>query len=219
MDESEAILRHIRGQSITHENPFSSIEVPSSPDSLTNAEYKKWVMTFAFPTYARDLEDLLAPKLKRSFVKITPELITRLLTYPDWYSHSAGAFLATLKRVTTLEEHLGRLLLRSDYCFVGKTYCTALVEFNSPSSIEYLSKYLNFYLTRPDLEFNQGDAMGALALLDEKNGTSNIDAFRSKWNEFASVRTWSRSLERNIASISAEVVAIRKIRDAVKCTK
>ena len=112
------------------------------------------------------------------------EIGLTLLSYFNWGPRIVGAYIVALKQLDELTEAVGRLLLRSDVCFAGAGYCLALAQLNTPKSRGYLYEYLDYYLTRNDLWFDQGDAMGAVAYLDELNGTKETLLFTSKWNAF-----------------------------------
>ncbi|MFF0000035.1 DUF6000 family protein [Streptomyces avermitilis] len=60
----------------------------------------------------------------------------------------------------------GELLLASQICCAGLAYCVALANFGTPRDSELLVAYLDRYLRRPDLAYNQTVAMGALRFID-----------------------------------------------------
>ena len=123
---------------------------------------------------------------------VTDELISQLLANFDWRPRTAAAYLAALTQRQSFTAQIGRLLVRSDVCYAGSAYCVALAEFNSSESIRFLDDYLSYYLTRHDLWFDQGDAIGALAYLDRLNGTKNVERHMVAWNEFVKTKaTWS----------------------------
>ncbi len=135
------------------------------------------------------------PELKAIYDEITPEVVTRLLTEFDWRPRFAAGDFAALKCFVELEDPIGKLLLRSDVCFAGKNYCAALAEFNSAKSVDYLREYLAYYLTRPDLEYDQGHAIGALGYLDEINSTTYLDRYRSSWDSLHPDCPWQQYQE------------------------
>ena len=107
-----------------------------------------------------------------------------LLSYYNWRPRCVGAHIVALRQLDELTELVGRLLLRSDVCFAGRSYCLALAQLNTPKSRQFLHEYLDYYLTRSDLSFDQHHAMGAVAYLDGINGTKDILLFINKWNLF-----------------------------------
>ena len=132
--DEEAIERHIRGATVIHQSPFSSIEVPQIVDLLSQEECDKWVAPFYRVQFSHRREEFMLP-LKALYQEITPEIVSRLLSDYDWRPRITAAFFAALKRYDGLEEHISKLLLRSDLCFAGKMYCVALAEFNRPSGL------------------------------------------------------------------------------------
>ena len=65
-------------------------------------------------------------------------MVTTLLAYFDWRPRRVGARLAALREMTGFDDHIGRLLVRSDVCYAGKGYCLALARFNTVRAREHL---------------------------------------------------------------------------------
>ncbi len=215
-DES-AVARHVRSATVAHRSPFSTLEVPSAPEVLSEEECEKWVVPF-YRTSFRDAETGVVEPLKAIYHQITPNTVERLLTEFNWRPRLTGAFFAALKRFTFLEDHIGRLLLRSDLCFAGTYYCVALAEFNAPQSLTYLKTYLEYYLTRPDLDYDQSDAMGTPAYLDTVNHTKHFDAFLPAWNSYVDAKAWKPNLQNGVISFSEEIAVLHKFRAAAETT-
>lgn len=213
--DKESVIRHIRGDIVVHQSPFSSLQVPSAIDLLSNEECEKWVVPF-YRTSFRLAEAGVAEPLKVNYQEITLNVVERLLTDFNWRPRLTGAFFAALKRFTSLEPWIGQLLLRSDLCFAGRFYCVALAEFNTPNGLAYLRKYLEYYLTRPDLDYDQGYAMGALAYADGVNMTKHFDAIRPLWDAYVSVKTWKPDLQKSVSTFSEEMAALHKLRAAAE---
>lgn len=135
------------------------------------------------------------------------------MTEYNWRPRLTGAFFAALRHLTPVEDHIGRLLVRSDLCYAGKLYCVALAEFNTPVGLEYLRRYLMYYLTRPDLDFDQDDAMGAIAWLDGQNGTRMYESFLPLWQTFVDAKSWKPNLEKSVALFADEMRALREFRE------
>ena len=203
------IERHIVGATVTHVSPFAAIEVPELTEPLTREFREKWVVPFYRASLfggADDFADALYPVAD----EITPTLLTSLLSDFNWRPRISAAYFAAILIESSVEDHIGNLLLRSDVCFAGNGYCLALARFNTPKSVEYLSRYLTYYLSKPNLHFNQGEAFGALAYLDRANGTSHLDAFAEQWDTFvAGGETWEREEAVNYFNTQlASIVAI-----------
>ncbi len=209
--DDDALIRHIRGATVVHKSPFYSLEVPSVPDLLSEEECDKWVAPFYRVSF-RSADNGFLDSLRAIYDEITPAVVERLLTDYDWRPRLTGAFFAGLKRFTSAEEHIGRLLLRSDLCYAGKLFCVALAEFNTPSGRDYLRTYLEYYLTRPDLDYDQGDAMGATAWLDTVNGTKHFEALLPLWSTYIEAKAWKPNLETNVSRFAYEIRALQECR-------
>ncbi|WP_258873143.1 DUF6000 family protein [Streptomyces sp. M7] len=72
---------------------------------------------------------------------------------------------------------IGDLLLASEVCFSGSAYCFALARFGTHADAEILTAYLDRYLPRTDLRYDQHAALGALLRLDAHLGTHHADRF------------------------------------------
>ncbi|MER5883665.1 DUF6000 family protein [Streptomyces sp. NPDC001941] len=84
----------------------------------------------------------------------------------SWRERRTAAWLAAVSRREHLREHLGALLLQSEVCCAGPAYCVALASFATGRDADLLTAYLERYLRRPDLCYDQPTAIGALAHTD-----------------------------------------------------
>lgn len=149
--------------------------------------------------------------------EINPELITKLLGYFDWRMRITGAYFAALKDYKQFVDFIGINLIKSEVCYAGEGYLIALASFNQPAAIEYLIKYLDYYLLQPDLWFDQGDALAALIWLDKRNNTSLVEQnkYLVKWGTFISNKpNWS--LEHYIDFFNRRMAKIELIKEKVK---
>ncbi|MEU2063007.1 DUF6000 family protein [Streptomyces sp. NPDC013455] len=99
-----------------------------------------------------------------------------LLGY-EWRSRFTAAWLIGVGRRDTFRERIGDLLLASEFCFSGSAYCFALARFGTHADAEILTAYLDHYLPRTDLRYDQPAALGALLRLDAHLGTRHADRF------------------------------------------
>jgi hypothetical protein len=175
-----SLERHVAGATVTHTSPFAGLQVPVNIQLLPANIRETWVQPLYFGLREPHVKDFVANHLHL----VNDELISQLLASFDWRPRTAGAYLAALSDRQAFTTQIGRLLLRSDVCFAGSAYCIALAQFNSPESIRFLDEYLTYYLTRHDLWFDQGDALGALAYLDRLNGTSIAALHMGAWIKF-----------------------------------
>lgn len=123
--------------------------------------------------------------------------------------------MSAIEHYSPLEDHIGRLFLRSDVCYAGVGYALALAAFNTSPSIDYLKKYLDHYLGRKDLWFDQDSAMSALCYLDRQNGTDLLRGYLPKWKAFKEDKP-NHDLERSIHGFQIKMENLELIR---KCGK
>lgn len=168
-------------------HPFQSLEVPEG-EPLPRAMVDRWVTPFYMRLHQLDtiatrneVFDLLAGPC----TDMTVEVVQALLRNRNWRSRIVGAHLAACKDLRELTEWIGRLLLRSDLCYAARGYCVALAHFNTRESTSFLLEYLHYYLGQLDLDYDQSDAMAAIAYLDSRNGTSNRISLMASWTRFA----------------------------------
>ena len=114
------------------------------------------------PEYDRFLR-----QLSKDAGVITADEIATLLG-GGWRERRTAAWLVAVSRRTEFRERLGELLLASEVCCAGLAYCVALASFGTPRDAELLAAYLDRYLRRPDLAYDQTAAMGALVFIDLK---------------------------------------------------
>ena len=208
-ETSDAIARHVAGATVTHSGPFAALKVPSLAEPLTQDFIDKFVVPFyraSLPNEVGDFADLLQPIAN----EISPSVLTTLLSDFDWRSRITAAYFAAILTEVTVEDHIGKLLLRSDVCFAGFGYCLTLARFNSPKSVEYLSRYLEYYLSQPNLHFDQGAAIGAMAHLDSANGTSRLKTLSAQWDQYVSA-SGSYEQPRHIERFEREFSSVVRI--------
>ncbi|MFJ3087450.1 DUF6000 family protein [Streptomyces sp. NPDC086838] len=92
---------------------------------------------------------------------ITDAELEALLGY-EWRSRLTAAWLIGVDRRDRFRERVGDLLLASEVCFSGSAYCFALARFGTHADAEILTAYLDRYLPRIDLRYDQPAALGAL---------------------------------------------------------
>lgn len=180
MSNTKDIELHVAGATVRHKNPFIHLLVPPQTD-LSVEDIKKWVL----PLY---MANMASPDFFDHFLDIrkdvSEEIIFRLLGEFNWRPRLVAARFAAIENLKQTEESIGHLLLRSDVCYAGSEYCLTLAAFNTTTSREYLREYLDYYLKQHDLYFDQGAAMGAIAFLDEVNGTQVVAELMSEWKDF-----------------------------------
>jgi hypothetical protein len=82
--------------------------------------------------------------------RVTPRELAILLE-GGWRERRTAAWLIAIARRTEFRERLGELLLASEVCFAGSSYCVTFASFGTPSDADPVAAYLDRYLRRPDL--------------------------------------------------------------------
>lgn len=201
----DSLQRHIAGASRDHVSPFSDLVVPERYEPLPPAIDANWVQTLYLNLDDPEVDTFLAGHLSQA----DDALIALLLSHVNWRSRVTGAQLAVLRDRHVFTRQIGQLLLRSDVWYAGKAYCVTLADFNNSESLSFLKQYLDYYLERTDLHFDQDYAMSALAYLDKTNGTHHLDAYLPAWERFVGAQdSWEptysvRFVERTIQRLRA----------------
>ncbi|NEB16619.1 DUF6000 family protein [Streptomyces coelicoflavus] len=120
--------------------------------------------------------DTFLRKLGRAAGGISPRELDALLDR-GWRECTAAAWLIAVAGRTEFRERLGGLLLASRGPFVGQAYCVCLASFGTSADADILEAYLDRYLPRADLYYDQTAALGALLLLDAKLGADHAARF------------------------------------------
>ncbi|CAL9530144.1 hypothetical protein SUDANB120_04024 [Streptomyces sp. enrichment culture] len=94
-----------------------------------------------------------------------------------WRSRLTAAWLIGIDRRAPFRTRIGDLLLASEAPYAGGAYCFALARLDTPADAEILSTYLDRYLPRTDLDYDQPTALGALLRLDARLDTHHADRF------------------------------------------
>jgi hypothetical protein len=94
-----------------------------------------------------------------------------------WRERRTAAWLVAVSRRTGFRERLGELLLASEVPCAGLAYCVALAGFGTPRDADLLADYLDRYLRRPDLGYDQTVVMGALLFVDLNLGSDRAARF------------------------------------------
>ncbi|MFJ4412254.1 DUF6000 family protein [Streptomyces sp. NPDC088910] len=100
-----------------------------------------------------------------------------ILLEGGWRERRTAAWLVAVSRRTEFREHLGNLLLASEVCCTGLAYSVTLASFGTARDAELLAAYLDRYLRRPDLAYDQAVVMAALRFIDLNLGADQADRF------------------------------------------
>jgi Family of unknown function (DUF6000) len=210
----QQIERHVAGATVRHSSPFSVLEVPTSVVPMRADHRRKWVHPFYLNLLnLYKVESKLVAAMSPLLSEVNEELVLDLLSQFDWRPRLVGAYLVALRRLSGLETVIGQLLLRSDVCYAGQGYCVAIAELNSSAGVEFLSKYLDYYLGQVNLWFDQGEAMAAIHYLDTVNQTNLLARYREPWDRYvANKPNWS--LERSVQNFQERLSFVKAVREA-----
>jgi Family of unknown function (DUF6000) len=205
-DKSEEIALHISGATVRHRNPFEDLEVSRNAEELPQEFIEKWIIPF-YMNNLSDPNETIIKLFADASTEINSELVTKLLGDFNWRSRITGAFFAAINNYKEMEDTIGRHLLKSEVCYAGSGYCLSLATFATEKSKEYLKSYLNYYLDRKDLWFDQAEAYCALEYLD-KNSSNK---FYEKWKSFVSDKPYW-SLEKSRKHFDDCMLTLERIR-------
>lgn len=180
--ELEAMKLHVAGATVQQKSPFEELKSFKNDFELSQDFINKWVSPFYMNV--RDTNDEWLSKLISIKNELSIEIIQSNLGDFNWRSRQTGAFFAALTNQTQFIDIIGVHLLKSEVCYAGDTYCKVLAFFNSAKSIEYLNLYLDHYLKKLDLWFDQRQAMESILYLDKLNGTNHFERHIGNWIEF-----------------------------------
>lgn len=210
MDDLNEMARlHSAGAIVRHVSPFDSLQYPRNNFELTSDFLKKWALPYYMQIGSRDNEDWITG-IKKIKTDITKEVLLSLLGDFNWRTRLVGTYFAAVKNYSDLIDIIGTLLLKSEVCCVGHIYSLVLAFFNTDKCVQYLNDYLDYYLTKPNLYFDQVYVMGAVVYLDKVNGTSNGDKHLENWN--ALKKTWTNIQEERTAEyFEAQMLRLKEL--------
>lgn len=184
MDEKikKQIELHSAGATIRHKSPFLELESFKNSEEIDQAFINKWVKPFYMKLKSADEEWIT--KISELNQEINDEIILQNLGDFNWRTRQTGSFFASIKNKKDFIDIIGIHLLKSEVCYAGREYAITLSYFNMDKSINYLNKYLDYYLLHPELPFDQYMVISAVKYLDELNNTNHISKHLDSWKEF-----------------------------------
>lgn len=207
LNPDEAI-KHSAGMIVQHKNPFESLQAMVTGEWLDKEFLKKWVIPFYFSAW--NIQPCDEIKLNKIAPEITSEIIRLCLGDNNWRTRQTGALFSAISNSTEFIDAIGVHLLKSEVCYAGKVYCRILAYFNTKACIQYLNEYLNYYLMRKDLFFDQYDAVAAIQYLDKINRTNEYSRHSVNWNAFRNGQEES-DLANEITFLETQIAAIKRI--------
>jgi len=103
---------------------------------------------------------------------ISDEEIEALIS-EGWRGRLTAAWLVGFSRRFKFAQEIRHLLQSGLESYAGKGYCFALARFGSEEDALALKAYLDVYLRQPDMSSDCGWAMGALSVIDAKEGSAH----------------------------------------------
>ena len=118
---------HSAGSTVSHVSPFADLLTYLNDEDLTAEEINAWVAPYYMSTLSMQVtEDIVAPAKN-----VDSSLIRKLLGDFNWRTRSMGAVFALLKNEIEHEQQISNLLLKSEVCYAGSTYCYVLAAFSN----------------------------------------------------------------------------------------
>jgi hypothetical protein len=103
---------------------------------------------------------------------ISLDVAQALWAVEEWRCNIMASWWATVWGWPEAVTEVERLLIPSRLTYSGQGHCVALAGLSTPEAGRVLVIYLDTYLPRADLVYNQGWAMSALSIVDEALGSS-----------------------------------------------
>ncbi|SHM91816.1 DUF6000 family protein [Flavobacterium chilense] len=184
MDEKElaAVKLHIAGATVRHNSPFGELQSFKNDFELSQDFINKWVVPFYMNI--NDVSDEWTNKLVSVKGEISTHIIQNNLGDFNWRTRQTGAFFSAITNQVQFIDIIGTHLLKSEVCYAGSVYSKVLAYFNSEKCVEYLNLYLDYYLLKPDLWFDQTAVMEAILYLDKINSTNYFERHSDNWLKF-----------------------------------
>ncbi|MFN5308520.1 MAG: DUF6000 family protein [Candidatus Kapaibacterium sp.] len=178
---------HSAGATVRHISPFESLPSYKNNEDLSADFIKKWVVPFYMKINSYDSLDWV-DQIKEINSEITRDVCLTLLCDFNWRTRLVGSYFAAVKDYRDLIDIIGTHLLKSEVCCVGHIYALTLAFFNDERCIQYLNQYLDYYLTKPSLYFDQEDVMEAVLHLDRENKSDYFSGHLENWKIFQKER-------------------------------
>lgn len=177
-DQATEVALHVAGATSRSHNPFEQLTTHRNQEELTEEFDAKWVMDFYRVSLAR-LDEQTFGAYAQAAQEITPDIVSQLLGDFNWRLRIVGAYFAAIKGYEEFTDIMGVHLLQSEVCYAGYGYALAFAVFGSERAQDYLKAYLEYYLKRPELWYDQADALAALHLMDSAEAATYLASWQS----------------------------------------
>lgn len=186
-DSNTGLKLHTAGATVINSSPFDDLVSHINSKELEPELVKKWVIPF-YMTIDRYHQLSWIETIKKIKSEITPEITLQLLGDFNWRTRLVGAYFSAVKGYEEQIDSIGIHFLKSEVCCVGHIYALVLAFYNSEKSVQYLENYLNYYLQKPALHFDQESTLQALFYLDTVNKTSKAKKYLLDWEKLKVAR-------------------------------
>jgi hypothetical protein len=183
--------------------------VPKNKEELDQPIIEKWVTPFYMNLPSPTHEEMILA-FADAASEIDLHLVNRLLGDFNWRSRLTGTYFAAINGYNVTLEVIGNHLLKSEVCYAGRGYCLALAIFGGGQAKSILATYLDYYLDRIDLCYDQAHTFCALEYLDNDQAASRL----VQWNAFVADKpNWNLDKSRQEFARSIAII------DKIKCAK
>ncbi|WP_294293194.1 DUF6000 family protein [uncultured Chryseobacterium sp.] len=180
-DLNNKLNLHAAGATVRHTSAFNHLETYRNDFELSKEFIDQWVL----PLYMniRNIHDRSwVDYLIKHKEDITEDITLALLGDFNWRTRTVGAYLSALKGYRHQVDLIGTHLLKSEVCYAGDLYAVVLAYYNEPETVAYLNSYLDYYLQKPELYFDQEAVLETIAYLDTFNNTTHLSRHLNQWN-------------------------------------
>lgn len=190
----EQVKLHVSGYTGKPESEFQSLISYKNNYELAPEIIEEWVVPFYMKIGS--IDEVWVRQLGAIESEVSKDLTINLLGDYNWRSRATGAFFAGLKGFYDLSDIIGVHLLKSELTYAGKTYAYTLASFNTEQATQYLDRYLDYYLLKPDLWYDQREVLESLTYLDKINKTELASKHTENWLKFVDNKpNWSKEID------------------------
>lgn len=184
MDEDlkKQLELHSAGAIVRHQSSFEKLPSYKNSFELDTDFVEKWVNPF-YMSIGHYYDDSWIDNVLNISKEITEEITLKLLGDFNWRTRLVGAYFSAVKNFQNQIDIIGVHFLKSEVCCVGHIYTLVLAFYNNEKANNYLHTYLNYYLSKPELYFDQESALESIVYLDKINGTNFYSEYSQKWDD------------------------------------
>ncbi|KMQ60274.1 hypothetical protein ACM46_18895 [Chryseobacterium angstadtii] len=180
-DLQNEINLHSAGATVRHRSDFDHLKSHKNEFQLDKEFIDKWVLPFYMTI--RHTSGLWIEEIKQLKDEITEDITAALLGDFNWRTRTVGAYFSAVKNYESQVDIIGVHLLKSEVCYAGDLYALVFAFYNNEKTVRYLNQYLDYYLQKPELYFDQERVMETVVYLDTINGTHNFAKHLIYWEK------------------------------------